>query len=177
MGSFCNILFLNVGCFSNLFCIKKNWWRWWYITTTIQFSSVQFSCSVVSNSLRHHRLEGKNTGEGSHSLLQGIFPTQGSNPDLLHCRQILYHLSHRESESESEVAQSCPALCNPVDCSPPGSSIHGIFQARVLEWVAISFSGGFSWPRDWTGSPVLQADTLPSEPPGKGMLITGGGEC
>ena len=43
-------------------------------------------------------------------------------------------------ESESEVAQSCPTLCNPVDCSPPGSSIHGILQSRVLECVAIAFS-------------------------------------
>ena len=51
---------------------------------------------------------------------------------------------------ESEVAQSCPTLCDPMDCSPTGSSIHGIFQARVLEWVAISFSRGSSWPRDWT---------------------------
>ena len=45
-----------------------------------------------------------------------------------------------ESESESEVAQSCPTLRDPMDCSPPGSSIHGIFQARVLEWGAIAFS-------------------------------------
>ena len=43
-------------------------------------------------------------------------------------------------QSESEVAQSCPTLCNPMDCSLPGSSAHGIFQARVLEWVAIAFS-------------------------------------
>ena len=43
-------------------------------------------------------------------------------------------------KSESEVAQSCPALCDPMDCSLPGSSAHGIFQARVLEWVAIAFS-------------------------------------
>ena len=43
-------------------------------------------------------------------------------------------------ESESEVTQSCPTLCNPVDCSLPGSSVHGIFQAGILEWVAISFS-------------------------------------
>ena len=50
----------------------------------------------------------------------------------------------------SEVAQSCPTLCNPMDCSPPGSPIHGILQARTLEWVAISFSRGSSWPRDWT---------------------------
>ena len=53
-------------------------------------------------------------------------------------------------QKESEVAQSCPTLWDPVDCSPPGSSIHGILQARILEWVAISFSRGSSWPRDWT---------------------------
>ena len=46
-----------------------------------------------------------------------------------------------ENESESEVAQSCLTLSNPMDCSLPGSSIHGIFQARVLEWGAIAFSG------------------------------------
>ena len=48
------------------------------------------------------------------------------------------------------VAQSCPTLCDPMDCSPRGSSVHGIFQARILEWVAISFSRGSCWPRDWT---------------------------
>ena len=58
-----------------------------------------------------------------------------------------------ESESESEVTQSCLTLCDPVDCSPPGSSVHGILQARILEWVAISFE-----PR----SPILQADALTS---------------
>ena len=50
----------------------------------------------------------------------------------------------------SEVSQSCPTLCEPMDCSPPGSSDHGILQARILEWVAISFSRGSSWPRDRT---------------------------
>ena len=53
-------------------------------------------------------------------------------------------------KKESEVAQSCPTLCDPMDCSLPGSSLHGILQARVLEWVAISFSSGSSQPRDWT---------------------------
>ena len=48
------------------------------------------------------------------------------------------------------VAQSCPTLCNPVDCGPPGSSVHGILQARILQWFAISFSRGSSWPRDRT---------------------------
>ena len=53
-------------------------------------------------------------------------------------------------KSESEVAQSCPSLCDPMDCSLPGFSIHGILQARILEWVTISFSRGSSKPRDWT---------------------------
>ena len=50
----------------------------------------------------------------------------------------------------SEVTQSCLTLCDPVDCSPQGSSVHGIFQAIVLEWIAISFSSGSSQPRDGT---------------------------
>ena len=48
------------------------------------------------------------------------------------------------------VIQLCPTLCDPMDCSPPGSSVYGILQARILEWVAISSSRGSSWPRDWT---------------------------
>ena len=48
------------------------------------------------------------------------------------------------------VTQSCPTLCNPMDCSPPGSSVHGILQARILEWVAISFSRRSSQPGDQT---------------------------
>ena len=57
----------------------------------------------------------------------------------------------RESEKKkSKVAQFCPTLCDPMDCSLPGSSIHGIFQARILEWVAISFSRRSSQTRDWT---------------------------
>ena len=53
-------------------------------------------------------------------------------------------------KKESEVVQSCPTLCNPTDCSLPGSSVQGIFQARILEWVAISFSRRSSQPGDWT---------------------------
>ena len=48
------------------------------------------------------------------------------------------------------VIQSCPTLCNPVDCKPPGPSVFGILQARILEWVAILVSRGSSWSRDWT---------------------------
>ena len=82
----------------------------------------------MSDSVRPHRWQptrlprpwdspGKNTGVGCHFLLQCI-----------------------KLKSESEVAQSYAALSNPMDCSLPGSSIHGIFQARVLEWGAIAFS-------------------------------------
>ena len=81
--------------------------------------------TVMSNTLRPHGLSpprflcpwdfpGKNTGVGCHFLCQ--------------CMKM---------KSESEVAQSCPTLSDPMDCSPPGSSVHGIFQARVLEWVPL----------------------------------------
>ena len=84
--------------------------------------------SVVSDSVRPHRRQpirlphpwdspGKNIGVGCHFLLQ--------------CMKV---------KSEGEVAQSCPTLSDPMDCSLPGFSIHGIFQARVLEWGAIAFS-------------------------------------
>ena len=53
-----------------------------------------------------------------------------------------------ESESENEVAQSCPTLPDPMNCSPPGSSFPGILQARLLEWVSVTFSRGSSRPRD-----------------------------
>ena len=58
------------------------------------------------------------------------------------------------------VAKLCPTLCNPMDYSLPGSPVHGIFQARMLEWVAISFSTGSSWPRDQTHGSYIGRQTL-----------------
>ena len=78
-----------------------------------------------------------------------------------------YSISKKDVVKWSEVAQSCPTLCDPVDCSPPGSPVHGILQARILEWVAISFSRGSSNPGIKPRSPALQADALSSEPPAK----------
>ena len=89
----------------------------------------------MSDSVRPHRRQptrlprpwdspGKNAGVGCHFLLQ--------------CMKV---------KSESEVAQSCPTPSNPMDCSPPGSSVHGIFQAGVLEWGAIAFSR-----KNWTAT-------------------------
>ena len=68
------------------------------------------------------------------------------------------------------VTQLWPTLCNPTDCSPPGSSVPGILQARILEWVAISFSRESSRPRDEPWSPALQADSVPPELMGKNAV-------
>ena len=71
----------------------------------------------------------------------------------------------------SEVAQLCLTLYDPMDCSLLGSSVHGIFQARILEWVAISFSRRPSRPRIEPRSPTLYTDALPSGPPGKSQYL------
>ena len=68
------------------------------------------------------------------------------------------------------VAQSCLTLCDPMDCSPPGSSAHGILQARILELIAISFSKGSSISRDRTQVSYIAAGILATEPPGKPHL-------
>ena len=61
----------------------------------------------------------------------------------------------------AQLHQSCPTLCNPLDCSPPASSVHGILQARIVEWVAMPFSRGPSGPGIELGSPALQVDSSP----------------
>ena len=102
----------------------------------------------MSDSVQPHRWQptrlchpwdspGKNTGVGCHFLLQ--------------CMKV---------KSESEVAQSCPTLSNPMDCSPPGSSIHGICQARVLEWGTIAFS--IALPSSSTKAHCLSPAHLPT---------------
>ena len=72
----------------------------------------------------------------------------------------------KKKNLEVLVAQLCLTFCNPMYCSPLGSPVHGIFQARILDWVAILFSRGLPEPEIEPGFPVLQADSLPSEPPG-----------
>ena len=119
-------------------CHNYGAWQNRDLTAETKVVKVAQSCPT----LRPHGLNspwnspGQNTRVGSLSLLQEIFPTQGSNPGLPHYRQICYQLSHQGS-------------------------------TRILEWVAYPFSRGSSWPRNWTGSPALQADSLPAEPQGK----------
>ena len=69
------------------------------------------------------------------------------------------------------VTQSCLTLWDPVDCSPPGSSVHGISQKRVLEWVAIPSPGAHPDLGIEPGSSALQADSFPTEPPGKSLSL------
>ena len=69
-------------------------------------------------------------------------------------------------------AKSCPTLCDPKDCSPPGSSVHGILQARTLEWVAICSSGGASGPRDWTQVSHITGRFFTTEPGGSPLDST-----
>ena len=82
--------------------------------------------------------------------------------------------SSKESTSGSSlpvhehlITQSCPSLCDSMNCSPPGSSVHGIFQTRILEWVSISFSRGSCWPRDQTHVPHTHSFLPLSHPGGR----------
>ena len=71
------------------------------------------------------------------------------------------------------VTQSCPTLCDPMDCHLPGSSVCGILQAKILEWVPCPSPGDFPHPVIKPRSPTLQADSLPSELPGKLLVFIG----
>ena len=85
---------------------------------------------------------------------------------LNHTKWLVFdYLGFIKKVKESEVAQSCLTLCDPMDCSLPGSSDHGILQARLLEWVVISFSRASSRPRDWTRVSCIAGRCLTSAPP------------
>ena len=126
----------------------------------------------MSNSLWPHQLQpsrlhcpwdfpGKNTWVGCHFLLKGIFqPRERICVSCFSCigRWILYYWATWRSLIYLIVfflcvhvksLQSCPTLCDPIDCSPPSFSVHGILQVRTLEWAAMPSFRGSSWPRDW----------------------------
>ena len=119
----------------------------WPLTSTLRAIATAVT-SVVSDSVRPRPWDspGNNTGVGCHFLLQCI-----------------------KVKSESEVAQPCPTLQDPMDCSLPGSSIHGVFQARVLEWGATAFSPLWvEWAKNqcWCSQISSKGKTL-SLPPGE----------
>ena len=120
----------------------KGHWHSLLLKPVITFQSLSYSLPAALNSADHFGFMKFFPCLLWHPLtLWFLFPS------FLH--ELLFHYSFLKCQW-SEVAQSCPTLCDLMDSSLPGSSIHGIFQARILEWVAISFSRGSSWPRDRT---------------------------
>ena len=116
--------------------------RWYWMLRFVCFCCRCWVASVVSDFVRPHRRPptrlpqpwdspGKNTGVGCHFLLQ--------------CMKV---------KSGSEVPQLCLTLSDPMDCSPPGSSVHGIFQASILEWGAIAFTGLCTFPQTCRVDPL-----------------------
>ena len=159
-------------------------------------------CSPPGSSV-HGDSPGKNTGVSCHALLQGLVPNQGWNPGLLHCRQILYSLSHQGSPKDKInakkkkknspqqpklflitiqleliilllkflfcylVAKSCLILLGPRGLYPTRLPCPWISQARMLEWVASSFSRGYCRNRDRAGVSALADGLFTTEPSGK----------
>ena len=123
-------------------------------------------CSPPSSSIHG---DSPGTGVGCHALLQGIFPTQGSNPGLPHCRTIPYHLSHQFSS----VTQSCPTLCDPVNRSTPGLPVH--HQLLEIAQTHVHRVG------DAISSSVIPFSSCPQSFPASGsfpmsQLFTSGGQ-
>ena len=139
---------------------------------------------------------GKNTGVGCHFLLQCMKVKSESEvaqscltlsdpwtgayqapPSMGFSRQEYWSglplpspIFYTQYVVKVKIAQSCPTLCDPVDCSLPGSSVQGILQARILSWQLFPSSGDLPNPGTEPRSPTLQADSLPSGPPGKHIV-------
>ena len=124
-------------------------------------------------------LQGKNAGVGCHALLQGIVPTQGSNPGLPHCRHILYHLSHQERPyviviiyrynfgegNGTPLQYSC--FENPMDRGAWWAAVHGVAKSQTqLRDFTFTFTF-MHWRRKWQPTPVF----LPGESQGQGSLV------
>ena len=169
--------------------------RWWCMLPILaahfflyRFQSLSLLCSVQ----RFLVAKGRTRKEWGYSILVesaglSFFNTQklpsgtwlstrhATNPSfsVLICKMVMTPFPEvNEIMRTCSVAQSCLALCNPRDCSPPGFSVHGISQARMLKWVANASSRGCSWPRDWTlviCVSCIVGGFFTTEPPGKPM--------
>ena len=126
---------------------RTSWWRWESTKASLKLN-IHKTKIMASDPITSWEIDGKIVetvtiiflvpkisadGDCNHKITRHLLLGRKAMPDL-----------------ESEVAQSYLTLCDPMDCSLPGSTIHGIFQARILEWVAIPFSRRSSQPRDWT---------------------------
>ena len=114
---------------------------WWFISYMILY---MFQCHSPKSSPAPSPTKSKRLLYTSVSLLLSCW--QGYRFKMSICTMLQKSHCSVWEWSHSVVSDSC----DPMDCSPPGSSVHGIFQARILEWLAISSSRRSSWPRDWT---------------------------
>ena len=110
--------------------------------------NIQKTKTMASGPITSWQIDGETVGTVTDFIFLGSKIT--ANGECSHEIKRYLLLGRKVMTNLSEVAQLCLIHCYPVECSPPGSSVHGIFQARILEWVAISFSRGSSQPRDWT---------------------------
>ena len=129
-----------------------------------------FSCCVVSDNwrlLQNQKLAGLPLAVSKFLYNNSVPPLLTGKLSLLPISPIQSLVSVPTACMRAKLFQSCPTLCDSMDCSPPGSSVHGILQARALEWVASPSSKGSSKPRYWTHVSYWQAGSLPLAPPGK----------
>ena len=145
-------------------CLKKNMPKWKVVLW------LKYHMCIEHQDLRAHiRIQGSMYGEhrpkasGEKEVIRAAVPQETKTwaPCPLLPWSTITHLS-----CVCVHIQSCPTLCNPTDCSPPGSSVHGILQVGILEWIAIPFTRGSSLPRDWTRVSYI-AGRFFTEPPGK----------
>ena len=138
---------------------KMDWWYSFYLNYghNVTFN-LDYTLSWFNDYFATHK---KTDGSRADGFLPNVYIGWGHMANSWKGTPNVYFICWEQTEpssevswqlnySESEVAQSCPTLCDPMDCSLQGFSIHGIFQARIVEWVTISFSRGSSRPRDGT---------------------------
>ena len=172
---------------------RRRWdkWRQYHgnTYTTIYKTGSQWGFAVLLRVLKQvlrNNLEGCDVVGGGRARMEGTYvnlwlihidvwqkPTQYCKTTVFRLKIIFFKKWRQRERCEvfslpacmcAQWPQSCLTLCDPMDCNPPGPSVHGILQARILEWVAISFSRGFYQPRDRTvsaASPALQQIVYP----------------
>ena len=127
--------------------IKEEWWWWWFSCWAVSDSGDPMNCSPT-RLLCAWDFPGKNAGVGCHFSERRIQFLKSRYLEFLTSNVVIW--GYFVMLCVCLVAQSCLPRCNPVDCSPPGSSVPGILQARILEWVAMPFSRGSCQPRNQT---------------------------
>ena len=141
-------VFLSIRVFSNESALCIRWPKYWRFSLSISPSSEYSGMNSPSNeysgicSISPSNEYSEELGKLQFPRVGGVLVTKPPRPPP--------PPALKELQLKTCCAQSCPTLCDPMDCSPPGSSIHGILQARILEWVAMPSSKGSSQPRDRT---------------------------